>query len=85
MLLAGVAVPNDLVLRLAGELRVRYGRERLAKKLEDAHLAGAQQVNLWPDDREELLQALDGAEEPPLVELREMLFRGTMWWSGQGV
>jgi hypothetical protein len=66
--LAGVPVPVDLVQHLA-----RHVDDELGAKLLDAVTHRIAVVDLEPDEREQVVDALGDAEEAPLAELRGVL------------
>jgi hypothetical protein len=74
--LAGVPVPVDLVQQLA-----RQVDDDLSAKLQDAVIHRIAVVALEPDERQELLVALEEAEEAPLAELRRVLLAEHASWA----
>jgi hypothetical protein len=77
VLLAGLPVPDRLVLDLARSLRA-LGIVATAETLEDAHAAGRKLVTLTIVDREAILRAL--ADCPyGLTELRAVLLLERKW------
>jgi hypothetical protein len=78
--LAGVPVPVDLVQQLA-----RLVDDDLGDKLRYAVTHRITVVGLEPDEREQIVIALDEAEEAPLAELRGVLVaEGVFWASAVG-
>jgi hypothetical protein len=66
--LAGVPVPVDLVQHLA-----RHVDDELGARLLDAVTHRIAVVDLEPEEREQVVDALADAEEAPLAELRDVL------------
>ena len=83
MMLAGIPVPDHLVLELAGNLR-GAGFDETAATLENAYDAERAVVALTIPDREAILQTLD---DPPvaLAELRGVLLREHEWRKREGL
>jgi hypothetical protein len=74
--LAGVPVHVDLVQHLA-----RQVDGELADKLRLAVTHRIAVVGLEPDERREILLALEEAEEAPLAELRDVLLAEQAFWA----
>jgi hypothetical protein len=83
MMLAGIPVPDHLVLDLAGSLR-DAGFDSTAATLEDAYDTQRGVVALTIADREAILRTLD---DPPvdLAEFRGVLLREHEWRVREGL
>jgi hypothetical protein len=83
LLLAGLPVPDRLVLELAECLRLE-GITDTAERLEDAHMSGRDVVALTIDDREAILHALERCPYG-LAELRSVLLLEHEWRVAEGL
>jgi hypothetical protein len=83
VLLAGVSVPDRLVVILAGSLR-DAGLGGTAARLEDAREQGAELLALDLGERDDLMTVL--ADCPPgLGELRAVLLQQRAWRAREGI
>jgi len=83
MMLAGISVPDKLVLELAGMLR-NAGLDQTAATLETAYDAERRIVALTITDRESILRALEDCPDG-LGELRSVLLREHEWRVREGL
>ena len=83
MMLAGLPIPNELVLDLAGRLR-DSGLDNTAETLEGACADSERRVALTIPDREAILRVLEDAPEG-LGELRAVLLKEHQWRKSEGL
>jgi hypothetical protein len=84
MMLAGLPVPDALVLKLAVDLRAArlpITAEKLERAFDEEHKI----VALTIDDRESILRALDDPPEGPLCDLRAVLVQEHAWRVQEGL
>ncbi len=72
MFLSGVRVPDDQVLRLAGQLK-DGGHDATAERLEHAYDMQTQLLSLTAADREAILDTLENCDTEELAKLRTSL------------
>ena len=83
MMLAGLPIPNELVLELAGRLR-DSGLDGTAETLEGACADSERRVALTIPDREAILRVLEDVPEG-LGELRAVLLKEHEWRRSEGL